>query len=97
MSKVRIAVRIGSPNGRRTTLYGRDAWALLQLAARGAQGCTPIDTPGPRWSSYVHKLRNAGIAVDTIREPHRGAFPGTHARYVLRTAVFIEQGGEVVA
>jgi hypothetical protein len=52
--------------------------------------------PGPRWSSYVHKLRKAGIIVETIREMHGGPFAGPHARYVLRSQVTIleTEGGE---
>ena len=71
------------------TVRGRDAWALLELKAANDDGCTPIDHPGPRWSSYVHKLRKAGIIVETIREMHSGPFAGQHARYVLRSQVII--------
>lgn len=62
---------------------GRQEWALRRLIAAGADGCTPIDTPGPRWSGYVHKLRGRGIAIKTIAEPHGGEYSGHHARYVL--------------
>ncbi len=68
-------------------LKGRDAWALGELIRAGDDGCTPIDTPGPRWSSYVHKLRRAGLDIQTITEAHGGPFKGTHARYILRTTV----------
>jgi hypothetical protein len=47
-------------------------------------GCTPITEPAPRWAAYVHKLRELGVPVETVTEPHAGAFPGHHARYVLR-------------
>jgi hypothetical protein len=73
---------------RTITPAGRDAWALGELIFAGAAGCTPIDNPGPRWSGYVHKLRNVyGLNVETIDEPHVGEFKGTHARYVLRSRV----------
>lgn len=49
----------------------------------------PIDNPAPRWSGYVHKLRKAGIVIETIRESHGGPFAGEHARYVLRTEITI--------
>jgi hypothetical protein len=41
------------------TIYpaGRDAWALSSLILAGADGCTPIDNPGPRWSGYIFKLK----------------------------------------
>lgn len=69
------------------TLQGRNRWALEHLMASGAQGCTPVDTPGPRWSSYVFDLRQLGVLINTIREPHDGPFQGTHARYVLKSTV----------
>jgi hypothetical protein len=72
---VRIAVR------------GRDRWALECLIAAGAEGCTPIDQPGPRWSAYVHNLRALGLRIDTLHEAHGGPFPGRHGRYVLRSRV----------
>jgi len=83
---------------RTVTLSGRDAWALSELVEAGANGCTPIDHPGPRWSGYVHKLRRTyGIHVDTIHERHGGPFAGRHARYVLRSTVRIVATGEAEA
>jgi hypothetical protein len=66
---------------------GRDRWALEELLKAGARGCTPIDNPAPRWSAYVFNLRELGVEIDTITEPHEGEFPGHHARYVLRSGV----------
>ncbi len=63
---------------------GRERWALERLIAAGERGCTPITEPAPRWSHYIWLLREAGIEVETITEPHGGTFSGTHARYVLR-------------
>ncbi len=69
-------------------LRGRDAWALSELVMAGASGCTPITHPGPRWSGYVYRLkRKHGLSVETVHETHKGPFPGTHARYVLKTRV----------
>jgi hypothetical protein len=69
-------------------LKGRDAWALSELVRAGDLGCTPIDTPGPRWSGYVHKLRHRyGLDIVTVTEPHGGPYKGTHARYILRSVV----------
>ena len=65
-------------------LQGRNAWALDHLIKAGEEGCTPITAPGPRWSSYVHKLRALGLA---IREAHGGPYKGTHARYILQSVV----------
>lgn len=72
------------------TLTGRNAWALSELLRMGAKGCTPIDNPAPRWSAYVFNLKHEyGLEIETITEPHKGPFPGTHARYVLRSMVSI--------
>jgi hypothetical protein len=68
-------------------LAGREEWALSHLLAAGDNGCTPIDTPGPRWSDYVFKLRRRGIDIATITEKHGGAYAGHHARYVLNSKV----------
>lgn len=70
-----------------TTFIGRDAWALDNLIRAGERGCTPITTPGPRWSHYVWKLRGAGVHVETIDEDHGGPFAGSHARYALRSSI----------
>lgn len=75
------------PDGQSMTITGRDAWALHQLYLAGKVGCTPIDTPGPRWSHYVYKLRGMGIDIETITEAHAGQFAGHHARYVLRSSI----------
>ena len=68
-------------------LAGREEWALSHLLTAGERGCAPIDTPGPRWSDYVFKLRRRGINVETITEAHSGPYAGHHARYVLRSGV----------
>jgi hypothetical protein len=89
MSKT-IFVHI-EPDAGTMTLKGRTAWALRKLAEAGNRGCTPIDTPGPRWSDYVFKLRRAGFVVETIHERHGGDYPGNHARYVLHNTVTIQE------
>ncbi len=86
--RLTLKIRIGS-DGPLVILRGREGWALQQLQAANNDGCTPIDHTGPRWSGYVHKLRKAGIVIETIRERHGGPFAGDHARYVLRTDVTI--------
>ena len=83
-----VRIRIGDDSGPEVTVCGREAWALLALMAAEERGCTPIDTPGPRWSGYVHDLRKLGV-IETIRERHGGAFPGDHARYVLRSRITV--------
>ena len=76
-------------------VQGRVLWALRHLIAAGEAGCTPIDTPGPRWSDYVFKLRRAGISVETITETHGGPYAGHHARYVLRSKVTLREPAEL--
>lgn len=66
---------------------GRNRWALEELRKAGGKGCTPIDNPAPRWSAYVHNLRELGLNIDTITEPHGGDYAGHHGRYVLRDIV----------
>lgn len=78
------------------TATGREAWALQQLVAAGRGGCTPLSTPGPRWSAYVHDLRHEhGLAIETVHERHEGPFAGFHARYVLRSVVKLLDNQEV--
>lgn len=72
---------------------GRDLWALENLRRAGARGCTPIDNPAPRWSAYVFNLREMGVEIETITEPHGGDFAGHHARYVLRSGVCLDRKG----
>jgi hypothetical protein len=84
------------PDGQRFTVYGRDAWALLELHKAGVLGCTPITHPGPRWSAYVHALRTErGLNIETVHENHGGQFAGSHARYVLRSPVEIIERNDV--
>ena len=60
---------------------GRDAWAPGELVFAGADGCTPIDNPGPRWSGYVFKLKRIyGLDIETITEMHGGPDPADAAR-----------------
>ncbi len=69
-------------------VQGRDRWALESLIRAAEMGCTAIDDPGPRWAAYVHDLRHEhGLDIQTVTEEHGPPFEGTHARYVLRSAV----------
>ena len=69
------------------TVSGRERWALEALIAAGERGCTPIETPGPRWSAYVFDLRDMGVKIHTRHERHGGPFAGRHGRFVLRSRV----------
>lgn len=94
MSDRPMVVAIPAETGEAVLSFaGRDAWALRELLRSGAEGCTPIEHPAPRWSGYVHKLRRAGLAIETLHERHGGPFPGLHARYVLRSPVRVVRDG----
>lgn len=82
-----FTVQNGTDSPTTIVIQGRARWALEALMRAGTQGCTPIDTPGPRWSAYVFKLRKQGVCIETVHETHEGPFPGNHARYVLRSNV----------
>lgn len=75
-----------------TTVTGRVAWMLLVLLQAGAKGFATYERPAPRASDYVFRLRGQGIHVETVDEPHAGAFSGTHARYILRDQVTVLGG-----
>ena len=62
----------------------------LGSSSADPSGFTAIGHPGPRFSSYVHKLRKAEFSIETITEAHGGPFAGKHARYVLRETTVIE-------
>lgn len=86
-SKQLIRFRLAG-DGKICVAIGRNAWALDALIKAGTTGVTPIDNPAPRWSAYVHKLRTeCGLEIETLHEPHGGDYPGTHARYVLKTRI----------
>jgi hypothetical protein len=80
--KIRVTLSL-SEQSRTFDFKGRLGWAMVQLAEAGAKGVTPISRPAPRWSGYVFDLRELGIPIETIMEPHEGNYPGQHARYVL--------------
>ena len=83
---------VSHPYGTRRTIRptGRNRWALLELIRAGRNGCTPITHPGPRWSAYIHNLRHDfGLNIETVHETHHGPFPGHHARYVLKSNVYV--------
>lgn len=85
--KAEFAVQNADGSSFLITISGRDRWALQCLIAAGAKGCTPLDHPGPRWSADIHDLRARDIRIATVTEAHEGPFKGTHARYVLQSAV----------
>jgi hypothetical protein len=87
MTRRTFIVHASDGTAQRLELKGREEWALSHLLTAGDRGCTPIDTPGPRWSDYVFKLRRRGIDVETITEAHGGPYRGTHARYRLVSKV----------
>lgn len=80
---MKIEVALSSEHPRTLKLNGRLGWAMVQLAEAGAKGVTPITRPAPRWSGYVFDLRELGVPIETVMEPHEGNYPGQHARYIL--------------
>ncbi|MEC5383071.1 hypothetical protein VSX64_19770 [Aurantimonas sp. C2-6-R+9] len=79
------------PDGAPITIVGRNADTLEKLLAAGEHGLTTIEYPAPRVAHYIYRLRGMGFVIETIDEAHGGAFPGHHARYVLRSEVQIIQ------
>lgn len=67
--------------------HTRERDALEALIRAGATGCSFYDDPAPRWASSIHLLRKRGVDIHTLREPHGGEHPGTHARYYLISKV----------
>jgi len=97
VTEIKVRVADAANGDTIKTFQGRAAWALNNLIQAGTRGCTPIDVPGPRWSHYSYLLRRAGLNVETVTEPHGGAYAGHHARYVLRTPVEVLEVREVGA
>lgn len=93
--KIRATLSL-SEQSRTFELKGRLGWAMVQLAEAGAKGVTPITRPAPRWSGYVFDLRELGIPIETIMEPHEGNYPGLHARYVLSCDAEVQPLGSQV-
>jgi hypothetical protein len=75
----------GSPQP--LALTKRATFFLEELLAAGSEGITTIDYPGVRVGDAVHKLRKAGVDIETQYEQHGGEFAGHHGRYVLRSKV----------
>ncbi|MCX5580531.1 winged helix domain-containing protein [Kaistia terrae] len=88
MSNVtKLEIRVGGHDGRILVLKGRVAWMVDRLIKAGPRGTTSIESPAPRISHYVFKAREAGLNIETVDEPHDGAFSGRHGRYFLRSTV----------
>jgi hypothetical protein len=76
---------VGAPQP--LALTKRAAFFLEELLAAGSEGITTIDYPGVRVGDAIHKLRKAGVQIETQYEQHRGEFGGCHGRYVLRSRI----------
>ena len=78
----------GIPLGRRPLkLTKRAEFFLGELLAAGTAGITTISYPGVRVGDAIHKLRQAGVVIETQYEQHGGDFAGSHGVYVLRSRV----------
>ena len=94
MTKATFAIQNGDNQPFTLTLKkNRTRWALKQLMDAGRKGCTPINNPAPRWSAYIHLLREMGALIETNHEQHGGPYAGTHGRYVLKSNVTFVEGG----
>jgi hypothetical protein len=80
---------------------GRFAQTLARLDDVGEAGISSLYFPGIRLSHYIKILRDDyGVAIETVREPHGGDYPGRHGRYLLRSqleVVKVVRAGEVNA
>lgn len=87
---VRVRVR-----GRTMTLTGREAQTLGLLIMRGEGGLTSGEASPLGWarrtSAYIHRLRRAGFAISTCREP---AGDANVARYRLVEPVEVLEPGD---
>lgn len=79
--------RLKAPEPVPLRLTKRAEFFLEELIAAGDRGITTIDYPGVRVGDAVHKLRKAGVHIETQYEQHSGEFAGNHGRYVLRSTV----------
>lgn len=69
------------------SLTKRAEFFLEEMMGAGDRGITTIDYPGVRVGDAIHKLRKAGVVIDTEYEQHGGEFAGCHGRYVLRSRI----------
>lgn len=83
----RNILKFQMPDGRTLQVQGREAWTLSNLVRLGLKGFSVFDNPGPRLSHYIMKLRRLGLNIETVDVRHGGAFPGVHAKYLLRTPI----------
>jgi hypothetical protein len=68
-------------------LTKRAEFFLEEMLAAGPGGITTIDYPGVRVGDAIHKLRKAGVSINTTYEEHGGEFAGHHGRYVLLSKI----------
>jgi hypothetical protein len=68
-------------------LTKRAEFFLEEMMAAGNEGITTIDYPGVRVGDAIHKLRKAGVNIETAYEQHGGEFAGAHGRYKLKSKV----------
>lgn len=89
-----VAFEVIGPDGMTHEMKtsGRQTWALTRLIDAGATGCKPIEDPGTRWSSYVHRLRAEGVNILTIKVRNNGPYGGHFGYYVLLSQVRQKEG-----
>ena len=74
-------------------LTKRAEFFLEEMLSAGGEGITTIAYPGVRVGDAIHKLRKAGVVIDTTYEEHGGKFAGHHGRYFLRSRIVRLEAG----
>lgn len=86
--RAKVAIAFWRPVGKWQIVYGREAETLTMLIDRGERGLSGLECGATRLAAYVHDLRHDfGLEIRTEHESHGGAFAGSHARYILVSAV----------
>lgn len=88
--------RVYADGRRKIDLDGPLCWVLVQLMDAGPLGCTPgglkAALPGfwmPPLSQLIHRLRKAGVVIETVRTNAPDTGGGLNLRYVLRSEIAI--------
>ncbi len=84
-----VAFRLDGPDQSIRSASGREGETLLLLVKHGKAGVTAFafrGGPAFRLSAYIKNLRDMGLEIETLREPHDC---GWHGRYVLHSTVTV--------
>lgn len=85
-----IMVRLKDvPDDKPRRFYGRDAKVLERLVLDQGEGCQASRKAAQGWANSVFNLRDAGLEVETVRNPRGDRKLRCRARYILRTPLAI--------